>query len=96
MDCEDVGDTAGFSDGVGVAPLFGEFLHLVLGASADELLDGDVFGFEKVIESGVGIRMGATHEAVADYANGDRFFPHLCDRLEEGGEGARLKVLILR
>ena len=81
--------------GIGVAPLFSEGLHLVLGAAADDLLDGNVVGFEKVLKLGVGIRMGAPHESVANDANADRFFAHLCDRLEKGTAGARQKRSIL-
>ena len=36
--------------------------------------------------------MGAAHEAIANNANTDRFFAHLCDRLEKEAEGARLNV----
>ena len=49
-----------------------------------------MFGIEKVIKLGVGIRMGAAHESVTNNANADRFFAHLCDRLEKGEEGARV------
>jgi hypothetical protein len=34
--------------------------------------------------------MGAAHESVTNNSNADRFFAHLCDRLEKGGEGARV------
>ena len=36
--------------------------------------------------------MGAAHESVTNNANADRFFAHLCDRLEKEAEGARLNV----
>ena len=36
--------------------------------------------------------MGAAHKAIANNANTDRFFAHLCDRLEKEAEGARLNV----
>ncbi len=36
--------------------------------------------------------MGAAHEAIANNANADGFFAHLCDRLEKEAEGARLNV----
>jgi hypothetical protein len=48
-----------------------------------------------VLKLGVGIRVGTTHEAVSNDADADRFFAHLCDRLEEGEEGARLNLSIL-
>jgi hypothetical protein len=48
-----------------------------------------------VIKLGVGIRMGAPHESVTNDANADRFFAHLCDRLEKGREGARQNRSIL-
>ena len=83
------------SFGIGVAPFFGEFFYLVPRPAADDLFDGDVFGFEKVLKLGVGIRMGATHEAVANDADADRFFAHLCDRLGKGGKWARMNLSIL-
>jgi hypothetical protein len=46
----------------------------LLVAPADSLADGDVFGVEEMGELGVGVRMGATHEAVADEADADWFF----------------------
>ena len=36
--------------------------------------------------------MGAAHKAIANNTNTDRFFAHLCDRLEKEAEGARLNV----
>ena len=39
--------------GISVAPLLGESFDFVLGASADNLTDGDVFGVEKVLKLGV-------------------------------------------
>ena len=68
--------------GIGVAPLLGEGFDVILGSPADDLLDGDVIGFKKVLKLGVGIRVGTTHEAVANDADADRCFTHLCDRLE--------------
>ncbi len=62
--------------GVGVAPFFGESFHVFLVAAADDLLDGGVFGVEKVFDLGVGVGVGAAHEAVADEADADWFFVH--------------------
>ena len=76
--------------GVGVAPFLREGFHFIFRAAADHLLDRNMFGIEKVIKLGVGIRMGAAHESVTNNANADRFFAHLCDRLEKGEEGARV------
>jgi hypothetical protein len=49
-----------------------------------------MFGVEKVIKLGIGIRMGTAHESVTNNANADRFFAHLCDRLKKGEDGARV------
>jgi hypothetical protein len=57
-----------------VAPFFGEGLDLGLIAAADRLADRDVFGVEEVGELGVGVRVGAAHEAVADESDADFFF----------------------
>ena len=37
--------------------------------------------------------MGTAHKAIANYSNADRFFAHLCDRLEKRAEGARLNMV---
>jgi len=73
--------------GVSIAPFLGEFFNLVFGASADDLFDRDVSGVEEVLELGVGVGMGATHEAVANDADADRFFGHQGEVMSEGDGG---------
>jgi len=62
--------------GVGVAPLFGEGFYFFFAASADDLADGDVLGVEEVVDLGVGVGVGAAHEAVAYDADANWFFRH--------------------
>ena len=64
--------------------------ELPQGGEALRRLDGNMFGVEKVIKLGVGIRMGAAHESVTNNSNADRFFTHLFDRLKKEEEGARV------
>jgi hypothetical protein len=54
--------------------LFGEGLDLGLVATTDGLADRDVAGIEEMGDLGVGVRVGATHEAVADESDAEFFF----------------------
>ncbi len=60
----------------GVAPAGGELLNFILVPRADRLADEFVGRIEEMTDFGVGIGMGAAHEAVADETDTKRFLRH--------------------